>query len=204
MIHEVNNLLYDFSWDGKGDKVKRTIMINDYERDGLEMLDLKTFNKALKISWLEKYFDPKNKSKWKHFLEKDVERKGGRLLFSGFLKKEDIVHLDFENPFYKEVLEAWFELSHQAAKTNEVIGTSSHQIWLNSEIRIDKKPVFHNTWADKGVNNIKHIMGENNKFFKFSKVYGKVQYSDRFPEILWNCKRITPLFKKMQRCQSAP
>ena len=133
-LHEVNNLLYDFLWGRKGDKVKRTIMINDYERGGLKMLDLKTFNKVLKISWIQKYFDPKNKSKWKHFLEKDVERKGGRLVFSGFLKKEDIVHLDFENPFYKEVLEAWFELSHQAAKKPEVKDTSSHQIWLNSEI----------------------------------------------------------------------
>ena len=180
VIHEVNNLLYDFLGYGKGDKVKRTIMINDYERGGLKMLDLKTFNKALKISWLQKYFDPKNKSKRKLFLEKDVERKGGRLVFSGFLKKEDIVHLDFENPFYKEVLEAWFELSHQAAKTNEVIDTSSHQIWLNSEIRIDKKPVFYSTWADKGVNNIKHIMDENNKFLSFQKFTEKYNIQTDF------------------------
>ena len=114
VIDEVNILLYNFLWDSKGDKVKRTTMINDSEQGGLKMIDLKTFNKALKISWLQKYFDPKNKSKWKLFLEKTVEKRGGELVFSGFLKKEDIVHLDIENPFYKEILEAWFELSHQA------------------------------------------------------------------------------------------
>ena len=101
VIDEVNTLLYNFLWDGKGDKVKRTTMINDYEQGGLKMIDLKTFNKALKISWLQKYFDPKNKSKWKLFLEKTVEKRGGELVFSGFLKKEDIFHLDIENPFYK-------------------------------------------------------------------------------------------------------
>ena len=61
--HEVKNLLYNFLWSGKGDKVKRTIMLNDYERGGLKMLDLKTFNKALIVSWLQKYFNPQNKSK---------------------------------------------------------------------------------------------------------------------------------------------
>ena len=30
----------------------------------------------------------------------------------GLPKKEDIVHFDVENRFYKEILEAWFELSH--------------------------------------------------------------------------------------------
>ena len=118
--------------------------------------------------------------RWKLFLEKDMERKGGILVFSGFLKKEDIVHLDFENPFYKEVLEARFELSHQAAKTNEVIDTSSRQIWLNSEIRINQKTVFYSTWVDKGVNNIKHIMDENNKLLSFQKFTEKYNIQTDF------------------------
>ena len=44
-------------------------------------------------------------------------------------------------PFTKKYLRHGLN-SHQAAKTNEVIDTSSHQICLNSEIRIDKKNRF--------------------------------------------------------------
>ena len=32
VINEVNALLYDFLWDSKGDKIKRTEMINDYRK----------------------------------------------------------------------------------------------------------------------------------------------------------------------------
>ena len=46
-LREVNNLLYDFLWDGKGDKIKRTVMVNGYENGGLQMLDIFTFNKSL-------------------------------------------------------------------------------------------------------------------------------------------------------------
>ena len=38
-LKDVNSLLYDFFWDGKGDKVKKTEMKNNYEKEGLEMID---------------------------------------------------------------------------------------------------------------------------------------------------------------------
>ena len=31
-LKEINPLLYDFLWNGKGDKIKRTEMINDYDK----------------------------------------------------------------------------------------------------------------------------------------------------------------------------
>ena len=46
-LKEINSLLYKFLWDGKGDKIKRTLMINDYSKGGLKMLDIKSFNDAL-------------------------------------------------------------------------------------------------------------------------------------------------------------
>ena len=39
ILHEINSILYDFLWDGKGDKIKRTEMINDYDTGGLKMID---------------------------------------------------------------------------------------------------------------------------------------------------------------------
>ena len=38
-LAEINNMFFNFPWDGKGDKVKRNIMINDYENGGLRMPD---------------------------------------------------------------------------------------------------------------------------------------------------------------------
>ena len=49
-VTERNNLLFKFLWDNKGDKLKWTEMIADYQDGGQKMLDIIEFNKALKIS----------------------------------------------------------------------------------------------------------------------------------------------------------
>ena len=49
-LTEVNDILYNFIWDGKGRKIKVTVMINEYENGGLKMLDIEFFNKALKAA----------------------------------------------------------------------------------------------------------------------------------------------------------
>ena len=53
-INEINTLFYQFLWNGKGDKIKRKIMINDYCEGGLKMIDFVSFNKSLKTTWIKK------------------------------------------------------------------------------------------------------------------------------------------------------
>ena len=57
ILHEINDLLFDFLWNGKGDKIKRKVMINDLREGGINMIDLISFNKALKTTWTNKYLD---------------------------------------------------------------------------------------------------------------------------------------------------
>ena len=54
VIGEINNIFFNFLWDGKGDKIKRDIMISDYENGGLKMIDIKVFNRTLKSGWIKK------------------------------------------------------------------------------------------------------------------------------------------------------
>ena len=57
-------MFYHFLWNGKGDKIKRKVMINDPRNGGLKMIDLCSFNKSLKTTWVKKYLDTTNKGKW--------------------------------------------------------------------------------------------------------------------------------------------
>ena len=38
-------------------------MINDYKNGGLKMLDIQSFNRALKAKWIQKYLDRDNQGK---------------------------------------------------------------------------------------------------------------------------------------------
>ena len=42
-IKEINKLCFHFLWNYKRDKIKRTIMINDYPEGGLKMIDIASF-----------------------------------------------------------------------------------------------------------------------------------------------------------------
>jgi len=54
VLNEINDLLYTFLWNGKGNKIKRKIMINDFGVGGLKMIDISSFNKSLKTTWIKK------------------------------------------------------------------------------------------------------------------------------------------------------
>jgi len=54
VLNEINDLLYTFLWNGKGNKIKRKVMINDFGVGGLKMIDISSFNKSLKTTWIKK------------------------------------------------------------------------------------------------------------------------------------------------------
>ena len=60
ILNEINKAFFNFLWNGKGDKIKRDIMIGDYSQGGLRMIDIQSCNKALKTMWVIKYLDESN------------------------------------------------------------------------------------------------------------------------------------------------
>ena len=44
----------------KGDEIKRDIMINDLSKGCLKMIDIQSFTKSLKMTWINKYLDKGN------------------------------------------------------------------------------------------------------------------------------------------------
>ena len=98
---------FKFLWDGKQDKVKRAEIINDFAECGLKILDLQSFNHALKAKWIQRYLDPHNRGKWKLFLEFSISQTGHNinLLLQGNVNSDDVASLGIEEPFTKELIE---------------------------------------------------------------------------------------------------
>jgi len=58
-------------------------MISDYKNGGLRMIDIKSFNKALKSTWVKKYLDNDNHGKWKLLFDYELRDLGGDVIFKG-------------------------------------------------------------------------------------------------------------------------
>jgi hypothetical protein len=65
VMNKIQDMFYKFLWDGKPDKIKRNVIINNYEEGGLTLTHIESFCKALKMSWLHKLLDQMNMSPWK-------------------------------------------------------------------------------------------------------------------------------------------
>ena len=136
-LQKVNKLLFDFLWNGKGDKIKRTVIIKDYDEVGLKMIDINTFNQSLKVSWIKKYLDQTNGGIWKFVFDDSLKKHGGEAIFSYNLHKDEILMLGISNPFFCEVLETWAELHFSDVVTINNANIGDQIIWYNSLIRIN-------------------------------------------------------------------
>ena len=88
-IKEINTIFCKFLWNDKGDKIKRKIMINNYSEGGLKMIDIASFNKSLRATWIQKYLDPESRSKWKRLFDSELKRNGGEAILKENLNKKD-------------------------------------------------------------------------------------------------------------------
>ena len=97
-LKEINTLLYDFLCNSKGVKIKRTEMINDYDKGGVKMIDIQSFNKSLKMKWVQGYLNNVNHDKWKLFLDFHLQKYGGKVVFLSNLKPQDAPQLNLRDP----------------------------------------------------------------------------------------------------------
>ena len=178
-LQDVNTILYDFLWGGKGDKIKRTEMINNYNKGGLKMIDIRNFNTSLKVKWLQGYLDSDNKGKWEVFFDYYLERYGGKLLILSNLQQRDAKQLVIQDPFVKEVIEYWTTI-HYCEKNLEF---ESAFIWHNSLITIEKKPFFfHQSWFNAGIQKVVDLLNKDGSFFSFDEFLKKFKVKTNYLE----------------------
>ena len=108
--------------NGKGDKIKRNVVINDIAEGGIKMMDIFSFNKSLKATWIKKYLDINNRGNWKTLIDLELQQYGGDVLLRGNLNKKDISSLTtISCSFVKEILEIWSEVFFEASVILRII-----------------------------------------------------------------------------------
>ena len=66
MTNEINSMFYRFLWDGKPDKMRRSLAKQKIFEGGIGMLDICLFDKSLKLTWIRRFF--KHQSKWRELI----------------------------------------------------------------------------------------------------------------------------------------
>ena len=154
-------------------------MISDYKNGGLRMIDIKSFNKALKSTWVKKYLDNDNSGKWKLFFDSELHDFGWAVIFQGNLNKNDLAKfIHISDPFTTEILNIWSEISYDDNITSTE-NLLSLPLWQNSLVRIGNKPIYYKS-SSKGIQNVRHLMKDTDNLLSFTEFKERFEVKTNF------------------------
>ena len=168
-IHKLQQMCYDFVWDGKRDKIKRTTAVKSIEEGGISIPSIREYIQSLKLSWFRKLLDVTNDQKWKHILLmrcpelNQIRKYGGKHLSKCLV-----------NPFWKDVFTAYSDL-HYKIDLNTSQEMLNEPFFCNAKFKINNKDFHFAKWTDKGIFYIKDLIKDNGCFLghdEFQNKYG--------------------------------
>jgi exonuclease III/uncharacterized protein Smg (DUF494 family) len=162
-IQEINKKFYDFLNSGGSEKIKRKVLIGEYETGGYKMVDLESYLKAIKINWIVKLLNIEGL--WKGPIENKMDI-DIRYLVRCNLKYADFPQKENNNKLWKEIWTYWCEENYKKPGNIEEILNNS--LWMNSNIKIGKKVAYWKNWANEGIKWVQDlVVVENDKTMRF-------------------------------------
>ena len=126
-------------------------MIRNEREGGLRMIHIRTFIKALKVTWFRRLLiNPKNII-WSSLSNIEFAK-----LFS--LGDGYALHItqELRNPFWVDVLHCWKEFIN-CQKAESLSDILYSPVWFNSELQGGQN-LFYKNWYDKGIRSILDII----------------------------------------------
>ncbi|CAI5676219.1 unnamed protein product [Oreochromis niloticus] len=192
-------MLFNFLWKNGTHYIRKSVVMNDYEHGGLNVLDFTTLNNTFKINWA-KHFLKNPVSIW-NFIPHHIFSKFGGLNF--------ILGCDYNidklpenlSMFHKQVLLAW-SLIYKHNFTPH-----TYLIWNNRNIVHKNKSLFFSMWVEKRIVLVNQLFNPNVQLMSYSEFLNTYKFPATPKEyaILFDAipTGIIMLFKGIQPCISS-
>ena len=168
VIEEANTIFFKFLWDGKPDKIKRSTILRQIYAGGLKMIDIDCMARALKVSWLKKFYEDVNR-KWTiipsfYFKELNMQ--------DFCLSNYDETCIPYDVPvFYRQSLYALAQLKPVKPLTsNDILNQS---LWLNTNLIRGGQTMFSANWYSQGIKVLADIIDSKGEFLLPAEISSK-------------------------------
>ena len=145
-IKHINNLLYKFIWNDGPDKIKRQRLVQNYKEGGLKMIDLVSFIKSLKISWLKRLYWANPNLIWANLVKEKMPQVNELVCF-GTAKLQHVAKNNLSNRFWSDVVNAWADVfAGFSLETSQIL---TGKLWFSDHTKFKKSIV--KKWDEKGL-----------------------------------------------------
>ena len=167
----VNSTIFKFIWKNKKDKLKRKLMILDYDQGGLRAPSIDVLAKSLKLAWISRLLtdEPTCRESWKTILNYFFEKCGGlNFLLRCNYDKHFLEQIDLPQ-FYKLILLYFLEIKESFPNQSgqELI------LFNNKDILINGRTIFYRDWFDRGIYLVRDLLKSDGKFLSYTEFVQK-------------------------------
>ena len=152
-ISKLNKIFFAFVWQSSTDRIKRDVLMQDFEQGGLRMIHLENYINALKLGWVRRLL--LNDSRYK-LLFQSIYVNVESLLNRGDTYIKEIRN-NCRNKFWYDVLDAWYKFT-QLLRPKSIEDIMAMNIWNNINIKINDSPGFYRRWYERNINFIQDLL----------------------------------------------
>jgi exonuclease III len=165
-IKELEKSFFKFIWGGKNDKIARKTLQLDFKRGGCRMIDLDTFIKSLKLTWIRRLLI--QSSAWSNLFCEITHCDISHLFqFGADYSRQKA--LNTSNAFWKETLLYFAEFINTVQNKN-LHDFLLEPLWYNDKIKIQNKAIYNKKMYDSGFHVISDILDKDGRFLKFEHI----------------------------------
>ena len=176
-INNIEKLLFQFIWDNKPDKIKRSIIINEIEEGGLKLTHMTSQCEAIKATWIQRLLNEENTGKWKLFMQIELDKIGGPLIWKfNFKKDEKNLLANISNPFLKDMVKSWSNLHFSNPKSYDDV--LNQYLWHNSFIKVNNETVYYKSWVKNNILQIRDLLNDDGRFFNYKEFTDRLHKCD--------------------------
>ena len=160
LCNSIDKLLFNFIWKNKTHYVKKSVIMNTFERGGLNFLDFTTLNNTFKINWIKQILINPT-STWNFIPNYIFSKVGGLeylLLCDYKIEKIPLIL----SKFHKQMLLAWSLIYKHNFSPHRCF------IWNNRLIKFKNKSLFYKTWFDNNIILVSQLLNDNGSLLNYS------------------------------------
>ncbi len=154
IVHDIDNIMFRFLWNGNTHKVKKNVVIQDYCNGGSRMIDLNERLKIQKIKWI-KWYHERDEVYWKATMKKLFPVENLDIFLKSEFTLSNKLHI---SEFYMELLKVWKEIKYSTINSSEDI--LNQYLFYNRHIRINNNMIYIKAFSDKNILQIKDIIND--------------------------------------------
>jgi len=79
--NENKKSFFKFIWNGKPDKIKRNVLVNEYKDGGMKLTNVNMFLNSSKCGWVKRMLNTESNGCWKIVYNHILNRNAGKIVF---------------------------------------------------------------------------------------------------------------------------